>query len=150
MKVRQIHERDVVTISPEDSIVKAAKLMRQHHVGDVVIAGQGDDGPIPLGVITDRDLVVSVLAQEVENPDTIRVADIAGRVLHTATEDQELSEVIKEMWGHGVRRMPVVDASGSLLGIVTYDDIIRRLSDELAEATRMMPRQQRREAKTRT
>ncbi len=149
MKVGELAAHHVVTIGPEASVVEAARLMREHHVGDVVLVEEKDLQRVPIGVVTDRDIVVSVIAQKVQPLDSIMVGDIAARELVVADADQDIADVARTMLAEGIRRVPVVNALGALVGIVTYDDLVAWMADELADFARLFARQRRRERQSR-
>ena len=149
MKVNELATHQVVTISPTESIVDAARLMREHHVGDVVLVRERESERVPVGLITDRDIVVAAIAQGVDDLSRIRVQDIAAHELVTAGADDDVEEVVRLMLAQGVRRVPVVNALGALVGIVTYDDLVAFMADELADFARLFARQRKREKQIR-
>ena len=145
MEVGDICQRTVLCCEKEATAQDAAKLMRHNHVGDLVVtATQADGVRIPLGMITDRDLVLEVLAQEVD-PMGVCVGELIGPVLGTATEDEGVYEVLSRMWEFGVRRMPVINLQGGLVGIITVDDVIAHLSEQLTAVNRITSVQQHQE-----
>ena len=146
MPIGQVSVREVVVATRNTSVQDAAKLMRQHHVGDVVIVD--DEKKKPVGIVTDRDLVISVLATKLD-PSVFTVGDLVTRELVTAREDQGISETIQQMRAKGVRRMPIVDAHGALVGIISVDDLVRLIGAELSELGQLISREQAREATTR-
>jgi signal-transduction protein with cAMP-binding, CBS, and nucleotidyltransferase domain len=148
MSVGKICNRDTVIVRKLDSVVEAAKRMRQHHVGSVVIVEDAGEGVIPVGIVTDRDLVLEVLAANID-PNTVRVADLTTHELITARETDGLWDTMQRMRNNGVRRMPVVDQRGLLVGIVAVDDLLELLAVEFNELTRIIAREHRREEKTR-
>ena len=117
----------VVTASPDASVQAVAELMREHNVGSVVlVAGDGR----PVGFITDRDIVLSVVAQA--RPHTERAAEHASSPVIRADPDMEVEEATQRMVRHGVRRLVVV-SGGAVAGVVTLDDLSSRgLEPELA------------------
>ena len=146
MEVGDICQRTVLCCEKEVTAQDAAKLMRQNHVGDLVVTEiQADGVRIPLGMITDRDLVLEVLAQEVD-PRGVCVGELIGPVLGTATEDEGVYEVLSRMWEFGVRRMPVINRQGGLVGIITVDDVIAHLSEQLTAVNRITSVQQHQES----
>lgn len=149
MKAGQICNHHVVTVSPDDSIRTAAELMRQHHVGDVVVAERNGKSLSPLGILTDRDIVVAVIAEDV-GLDEITVRDTMTDQLITANEDDDLLATLMQMRENGVRRLPVVDKAGRLVGILTADDVIGVVARELAEVWALIVRQQGRESELRS
>lgn len=142
MRISELCKHEVATIDPGESVVTAAKRMRETHVGDLVVVDRQDGGERPLGILTDRDIVVSVVAAEVPDPAKLDVRDIVRGDLVTATEDEDVDEVLRRMRSFAVRRVPVVDAAGFLCGIVTLDDVLAWIGDDIAEAT-SIPRRQR-------
>ena len=123
MRIAEICSRSVSVIAPEQSIREAAELMRRDHIGDVVVARREASGLRPLGILTDRDLVVQLLAPGVE-PDRIGVRDAMTQDLVVAREDEDLIATLQRMSSRGIRRIPVVDAAGLLTGILSIDDVL--------------------------
>ena len=149
MKAGDICNQHVVTVSPEESIRAAAELMRQHHVGDVVVVERSAGDLAPLGILTDRDIVVEVVAKNV-GLDEVTVRDTMTDQLITASEDDDLLATLVKMREKGVRRLPVVDGKGQLVGILTADDVIGLVARELAEVWALIVRQQGREMELRS
>ena len=150
MSVGQFCNRDTVIASKQDSIVEAAKLMREHHVGSVIVVEDDAHGAATaVGIVTDRDLVIEILAKEVD-PDTVTLGDIMSYELVTAHEDDRLWDTLQRMRVKGVRRVPVVDRHGALKGILTSDDLLEVLAGEMSELAKIISREQYRELKTRT
>jgi CBS domain-containing protein len=150
MRIIDVATAHVVTIRKGASVLEAARLMRENHVGTVVIVGENRSILVPIGLITDRDIVVGPIANGVADLSRLRVEDIANQELLTAEADQEASAVARMMLASGVRRVPVVNAVGALVGIVSYDDLMSNMAEELADLSRLYSRQRRREAKART
>lgn len=141
MSIGDICNRDVVVIDKDASVQEAARLMRQFHVGALVVCDEREGRRVPLGLLTDRDIVVEVLGEGVEIG-SVMVGDIMGAKLLTARESDELWETLQRMRQAGVRRLPVVDELGSLQGIVTMDDVVELLADELAQLAKLVTREQ--------
>ncbi len=148
MSVGQFCNRDTVIVRREDSIVTAAQLMRQNHVGTVVVVTDVDGMLKPAGIVTDRDLVLEVLAAELD-PETVTIGDLVSYELVTARESDGIWETIQRMRTKGVRRMPVINGNGALVGIITVDDLLDILAAELSEVTKVVAREQMREQTTR-
>ena len=148
MPIGEICNREVVVSFPQESAVEAARLMRQYHVGDLLIVEEARDRRVPVGIVTDRDLVVEVMAQEID-PAQFTVGDLMSRELLTAREEDGIYETIQRMRAHGVRRVPVVDASGGLVGIVSIDDLFSLLAEEMTDLVRVTSREQAVEAAAR-
>jgi CBS domain-containing protein len=137
--------REVVIVRREQSIIEAARLMREHHVGDLVIIEEEDGQRIPVGILTDRDLVVGVLALDLDHLHTLAVGDVVIADLVTAREEESYADVIKRMRSFGVRRIPVVNEKGGLEGILSMDDLLGQISEELSDLAGLIAREQDRE-----
>jgi CBS domain-containing protein len=116
--VSEIMTRDVRAMSPNDSLVQAAKAMEELNVGVVPVC----EGETLIGVVTDRDITVRGVAQGRAFADT-RLSDIMSRDLHWCSENQDIEEVLRDMSQYQVRRLPVVDRDKHLVGMVTIGDI---------------------------
>lgn len=144
----EICTRDTIVLGKEGAIIEAARLMRSHHVGDIVVVEPRGGENVPVGILTDRDLVVEILAQEL-SPGEVAVGDVMSYELVTAREEDDLWDAVQRMRARGVRRMPVVNAGGGLVGIVTLDDLLELLAEELAALSRVAGREQEREKASR-
>ena len=127
MLLRDVCMPDVVYCGPDTRVTEAAHLMRHRHVGDLVIVEDPAGDRIPLGVVTDRDIVVEVLANNLD-PATTTVADIMRTPVVIAADSEDTEQAMERMRAHGVRRLPVVGAGGALVGIVTLDDLLKVLA----------------------
>lgn len=148
MPVGEFCNRIVVVTTPSTVVTEAAQLMRTHHVGDLVVVEEVDGKRVPVGIVTDRDIVVEVVAAGV-NPEALRVGDIMGPGVATVRESEGLYEALRYMRDKGVRRMPVVDAAGALAGILTLDDVLELLAEELTELAKLVSHERQREARIR-
>jgi CBS domain-containing protein len=148
MRVGEICRRAAVAISNEVDIVDAAKLMREKHVGFLVVVKHADKLRRPIGVLTDRDIVLQVTARDI-NPRAVTVEDVMTRQPLTASEGDDLGEVLQAMRLAGIRRVPVVDARGSLLGVVAIDDAVDHVTSLLTDITGSITNEQRREWRVR-
>jgi CBS domain-containing protein len=144
MTIKKICRRDTITITDTASVFDAAKLMRKHHIGALVVIDSAAGVPQPIGIVTDRDIVIELVAKEVPL-DSVTVGDIMSSNPLIAKEDDSIRETIEQMRIKGVRRMPVVDARKSLVGIITVDDLLELVSDELASLGYLMRREQKQE-----
>jgi CBS domain-containing protein len=149
MAVGEICNREVVIAEKTLSVVDAALLMRKHHVGDLVVVEEKNGSRHPVGIVTDRDIVVEVVAAGV-NPDALKVGDIMGPEVATVREGEGLFEALRHMRDKGVRRMPVVDRDGGLVGILTLDDLLSLLAEEMTELAKLVSHERQREAAART
>lgn len=148
MAVGEICNREVVIAKKTLPVVDAAQLMRQHHVGDLVVVEEKNGRRHPVGIVTDRDIVVEVVAAGV-NPDALKVGDIMGPEVATVRESEGLFEALRYMRDKGVRRMPVVDRDGGLVGILTLDDLLSLLAEEMTELAKLVSHERQREAASR-
>ena len=148
MAIGEICNREVIVVAPETTIGEAAQLMRQHHVGDVVVITETGGCRKPVGIVTDRDVVVEVVATGLD-PAVLTVGDIMVPDLATVPEKTGVFEAIRYMRDQGVRRMPVVGEDGSLIGILALDDLLELLGEELGALARLVAREQGKEVQNR-
>ena len=148
MSVGEICNREVIVIQRDATIVEAAKLMRQFHVGAVIVVEKRDGRQIPVGVVTDRDLVVEVVATELDAA-VITVGDIMAAEVFTIKESTASHEAIEFMRRKTIRRLPDVDESGELTGILTLDDALQLLSEELLDLAKLVRYEQKKETRHR-
>lgn len=144
MDVGKICKHQVVTVTPRTDLVAAAKLMREKHVGFLVVV-EPEPAAIhgrPIGVLTDRDIVVSVVAQG-EDPRHLTVSDIMNQGPATVDEGESLHQALQTMRRMGVRRLPVVGPRGTLVGVIALDDVIDVLTHELGEVSGAVQNEQR-------
>ncbi len=127
MKVADLIQREVLSVRPDATCVEAARIMRDERVGSVVVVDNGQ----PLGIVTDRDLVIRSMASG-GDPETVRIRDVMSTKPIFVSADRDLGYALDLMKSLAVRRIPVVDDSGQLVGLVSLDDAIVRLSSELA------------------
>lgn len=132
MKTGELCMRDVIVSDGETGIVELAGLMREYHVGDIVITKDRNGVKVPVGIITDRDIVLEIVAKEVSYSTCI-ASDIMSDDLVTANEDDELWRTLELMRAKGVRRIPVVSSDSGLAGIVSADDIVDFLAEEMKQ-----------------
>ena len=147
MKTGEACNRTVIVVGRATPLGEAAKLMREHHVGSLVVA-EDTDGRAPVGIVTDRDMVVEVLAAGLDYR-ILTVGEIMGAKLVTASEEDDCLETLQRMRSRGVRRLPVVNAQGGLVGIITIDDLLEIVGEELGEIVQAIGTEQGREAKLR-
>ena len=149
MKTGELCNREVITASLDTSIEEAARLMRDHHVGSLVVVESRDGRTEPVGIITDRDIVIEVIAENVALDEVI-VGDVMSFALLKVTEDESILETTQRMRARGVRRAPVIAKDGSLAGIIAIDDILQLLSEELLTVSRLMSREAEQEKQKRS
>ena len=130
MSIGEFCTREVVIAERDTGIVELAKLMRTHHVGDVVVVEKQGDLLLPVGIVTDRDIAVELVAAEVDL-DSVTTGDVMSPELITARENEGIWDTLQLMRRKGVRRLPVVNEEGGLEGILSVDDLIDLLAEEL-------------------
>jgi CBS domain-containing protein len=148
MSIGVLCNREVIVTGPETSAQEAAELMRTHHVGDIVVVEERGGEHRPVGLITDRDLVVELLAQRVD-PAAVTVKDLMTRDLETVLEGTDFWDALSHMRACGVRRIPVVNGRGGLEGIFTFDDALELIAEGLADLVKVVGRQISREQRAR-
>ncbi|MGZ8222018.1 MAG: CBS domain-containing protein [Methylobacter sp.] len=148
MSIAEFCNREVVFATREMSLPEAAQLMREYHVGDLVVVDEVDGKRVPVGIVTDRDMVIEIIAKSLA-VDEFSVGDIMERQLVSVQEKEGVFETIWLMRSKGIRRIPVVNQEGGLAGIISADDILDLLAEEMAELAKVAPREQEREARTR-
>ena len=148
MTVGKFCNREVVIAERDTEIRELARLMRNHHVGDVVIVDNREGQTLPVGIVTDRDLVVELLATDLDC-EQVTAGDLIGPGLLVALEEESLWEALKTMKGAGVRRLPVVNRDGELEGLLTLDDVLELLAEELVTLSRIPGREQEKETRLR-
>ena len=122
--------RKVLTVEPEVSITEVASMMREYHVGTLVVVEREGGLSRPVGIVTDRDLVIEVIAQEVPS-DALVVKDVMNKDLVHVTEQETLLNTIELMQSRGVRRIVVLDDNGNLQGLITADDAIELIAEAM-------------------
>jgi len=139
----------IVTVAERNlSLVQAAQLMRDHHVGSLVVVDETGAGRMVVGMLTDRDIITAVIAQEVD-PATLRVEDVMTSDVVTALEEDSLMDVLGLMRRKGLRRLPVTSADRVLQGLITLDDLLAILSEQLRAMVLAIEAEQLRERKVR-
>lgn len=137
--------RDVVVIEKAESVQTAIDLMRTHHVGDVIVVEKNGSASRPVGILTDRDIVLEILAEHVDL-ESVNVGDVMSSDLQTVDEDTKFLDAIKVMRAKGIRRLPVVDGRGDLVGILTVDDILGLILEQLSDLVGLVVKQQVKES----
>jgi CBS domain-containing protein len=146
MRVGDYCKHGVVTVYATADVAEVARTMREEHVGFLVVVNEGDTSREPLGVITDRDVVLQVCARDVD-PHAATAADIMSRKPLVANEADDLNEALQAMRIAGFRRVPVLTASGALTGVIAIDDVVEVVAGlvcDIAGSIRNEQRQERR------
>jgi CBS domain-containing protein len=148
MPISECSNIGVVCCEADATVPAVAALMRKHHVGDVIVVEGAAENRMPLGIITDRDIVLEAVALDIDTG-VLTAGDLMSAPLVTVAENAGLVETLRLMRNHKIRRMPVVTPSGSLYGIVTADDIMNLLAMEMSLMTAAIVEQPLREGRMR-
>jgi len=148
MSIGEFCNREVVFATRTTGIREAAQLMRRYHVGDLVVVDEVEGKRLPVGMVTDRDIVIEIIAKSL-SIDDLTVGDIMGPQLISVDEKEDVVGTIRRMRAHGIRRIPVVGQDGGLVGIMSVDDMLDLLAEELTELAKVAPREQASEARAR-
>ena len=134
MNVARICTRNVITVRKGDAVVTAARLMREHHIGYVVVIEQDFTAATaqPIGVLTDRDIVVGIVAREA-NPAALTVGDVMTQNPVVVAGSAPLADAVREMRRLGVRRLPVVGSQDEVIGVLSLDDVLDSLAGQLRD-----------------
>lgn len=141
MTVNSVCNHNVATTRADQGVVEAAKLMRDEHVGDLVVVERHGTASVPVGILTDRDIVVAVVAKGVA-AQKLTVGDAMSADLLTVRENDGIEFALREMRRSGVRRAPVVGERGELVGILSIDDILEHLATQLGRLADVVRREQ--------
>jgi CBS domain-containing protein len=133
-KVGSIGRQNAITTHPRADLTSAARSMRENHIGYLIVTELDVASPKerPVGVLTDRDIVISVVAREAD-PKSLRVEDVMTRNPVVVREDSTLGAAVREMRRIGVRRLPIVDGLGHLVGVLSLDDVLATLASEFSD-----------------
>ncbi len=134
MNIGRLCSRDVHVLEPHETARVAAERMKAKNLGTLVVI---DSRRSPVGIVTDRDLVLRVMALGLD-PAKALVDDVMTGHPRTLSEDMPVEGSLSTMRSLGVRRMPVVDAAGRLTGMISVDDVLAQLAEELAELSRIL------------
>lgn len=145
MTAGDICNRNVVVAPKTEMVVDAAKRMRMAHVGDLVVVEDRQGRHMPVGIVTDRDIVVSVVAGDADHINYLSLNDMMSEDLVTAKEQDSVELALQRMQERGVRRLPVVDAAGALVGILTMDDLLRHFTEQQGQLVELMASEQHHE-----
>jgi CBS domain-containing protein len=144
MNIGELCSRDLVSVPAGSSLRKVAQLMKDEHVGIVVITKAPADEPVAAGVITDRDLACALLDRGGDFA-RMNAEEIMGRDPLVLCEDDSVETAIRKLRDRGVRRAPVVSSRGRLIGLISTDDLVAHVAGELAGLARLLEQQPARE-----
>jgi len=126
MFLKELMTEDVTYLPSTASVLDAAKFMTNMNVGSVIVA----DGESPSGLITDRDVVAKVIALG-KDSSTTKIGEVMVSPVVTISEDKDIIDATKLMSTHGIRRLPITDEQGKLAGVISLDDVLLLLSEEM-------------------
>jgi len=142
--IGEICSREVLFARRDESVAAAARQMRESHVGCLVVADEDGGKRVPVGILTDRDITVAVVAPGLD-AEVILVGDVMSAELLSVQEDAGIAETVELMRLRGIRRLPVTDADGALVGLIAADDILSLLAEEISGLAGMISREEKRE-----
>jgi CBS domain-containing protein len=141
MRVGELCNREVIVVERGASVREAASLLREYHVGDLVVTDERGGQRVPVGIVTDRDITIEVVAKGVD-PESVTVGEVMGPELVAAGEAESAYDIIQRMRSRGIRRLPVVDARGGLIGIVSVVDLLEFVSEQITMLAKVGSREQ--------
>ncbi len=148
MRIQDICTHRVASVTATESLIDAAAVMRERHVGNVVVVEETDDKSKVIGILTDRDIIVAVVAAGL-TPESLLVSDVMSKPVYCSGSTQDVFDAVAIMREHGVRRLPVLDEQGYLAGIVAADDIWLALTGQLKILSEIIVRERIGEIKRR-
>jgi CBS domain-containing protein len=148
MNVSDLSNPFVAVTQRTTPLTVAARLMREHHVGSLVVVDDTGKGRVPVGILTDRDIVVAVVAREID-PRTLTAGEVMSGELATVRPVDSAVDAFQLMRRRGIRRVPVVSEGGTLVGIVTTDDLLAAVAEQLSEVVRAIAAEQAQETRAR-
>jgi CBS domain-containing protein len=144
MKIGELCNRTVIVAEPQEAVRDVAALMRDRHVGCVVIVGGPLGQRIPVGIVTDRDVALNVVVDG-RDPSRTPVSEVMSSDLYSAREQQDVYDVLQQMRARGLRRVPVIAEDDTLQGIFTFDDLVEWTAGHMLELSRLVQRELHRE-----
>jgi CBS domain-containing protein len=133
--------RRVITAEPTETVVDAARRMIDENVGDLIVVEMIGDKVHPIGILTDRDLVGGALARGTPEALQIRVRDVMQADVVTAYENEGADQVLAKLQRYKIRRLPIVDHTGALQGILTLDDMLTWIREQIDHAAHVVEHQ---------
>jgi CBS domain-containing protein len=130
LKIRDIAVHEPVTARANESIGICARRMHDEHVGCLVVVEPNDGSDFPVGMLTDRDIAVEVVAFGLD-PATITAGDVMSEKPVVVEEDDDLLDALTHMRERGVRRLPVVRPDGALAGMIAFDNVLEAIGEEI-------------------
>lgn len=143
MKISEVCSRDLVSVPAGAPLSEVARLMRERNVGAVVVTKAPADQPVVVGIITDRDIVCAQL-ERAADLSRLEAEQVMTRNPLVLNEDDSIENAIRHLRARGVRRAPVVSAHGTLVGMISTDDLVGLLARELAQLAHLLEQHTRR------
>jgi predicted transcriptional regulator len=141
------YENEVIWMKPSDTVINGAKLMAKKHIGNIIIAEERDGGVIPIGIVTDRDILIKAMVKNTSF-DSMKLKDVMTDKIITSNENADLSDLVHLMTSKGICRIPIVDDSGFLKGILTSKTIYQYFAQNLSDLSNISVQQHERECST--
>lgn len=148
LQVRDVAVHAPVTALPTESITDCAKRMHSEHVGCVIVVETNDGGEFPVGMLTDRDIAIEVVAFGLD-PNALTAGDVMSEKPAVVEEDDDLLDVLARMRERGARRLPVTRPDGALTGVIALDNVLEALAEQLDGMIGVLKAQKTRELRTR-
>lgn len=148
LKIRDVAVRPAVTAHADEAIGACARRMHDEHVGCLVVVEESDGVELPVGVLTDRDIAIEVVAFGLD-PATMTAGDVMTDQPAVVDEDEDLLDALERMRERGVRRLPVVRPDGALTGLLALDNLMEALGEEFDGVVGVMRAQRTRELRVR-
>jgi CBS domain-containing protein len=148
IRVADLATRAVATVDASATLAVCAQRMRREHVGSLVVVDREQGPGTPLGIVTDRDIVIEAIALGLD-PATLTAGDVMSAPLATVNADDDVLAALARMRELGARRLPVLDAAGALVGIVAVDNVLEALAEALDSVVRVVKAEQTKENSTR-
>jgi CBS domain-containing protein len=145
MNIGEICSREVYVARPTESLAQAAREMCRRNVGTVVVVERQGELVRPIGIVTDRD-IVRALVERAARIDELEIGSVMTWSPLAVQEDSQITEAIEFLSDSAIRRAPVISDTGELVGIVSIDDLLPIVSEELGALTKLMERQTHRES----
>jgi len=146
MKVGEMCSRNPATVSTSATLSDVACLMRDRHIGAVIVTKAPSDRPVAAGIVTDRDIVCAQL-DRTSDLGSLSAEEVMTRNPLEINEEDSLSRAIESLRARNVRRAPVISSTGALVGLVSTDDLLACVAGELMHLGRLVALQPRQEAK---
>jgi CBS domain-containing protein len=149
LKIRDVAVHQPVTARVNESIGACARRMHDEHVGCLVVVEENGGSEFPVGMLTDRDIAIEVVAFGLD-PATMTAGDVMSEKPAVVEEDDDLLDALTHMRERGVRRLPVVRPDGALTGMLALDNLLEALGEEIDGVVGVMRAQRTRELRLRS